>query len=235
MPLRGWDRAGAAAGTAAVVLLFAGEVLGGNDTHTPAAGTGQHIVTYYAANHTGVLAGTYLHGVAVLLLLWFAATLAATVRSSGQDAMATLIATASAVTAAAFGLWLVITAGLAFGAGLGQAPGAAQVLYQLRYLAQTLWSLPVAALTAATAVAVLRGRVLPRWHGWFSAATALAFLAGGAGMARAGFFAPDGGYGFLLFWLLPLWLLVTGLGLLRRAPAARDAAAAPGQIATPVP
>jgi hypothetical protein len=234
MPLRGWDRAGAAAGIAAVVLLFAGEVAGGNDAHPPATASGQHIAAFYAANHAGILAGTYVHGVAVLLL-WFAATLAATVRTRGQDAMATLITAASAVTAAAFGLWLVITAALAFGAGPGQDPGAVQLLYQLRYLAQTLWSLPVAALTAATAVAVLRGRVLPRWHGWFSAATALAFLAGGAGMARAGFFAPDGGYGFLLFWLLPLWLLATSLGLLRRPRPARDAAAAPGQIATPVP
>jgi hypothetical protein len=63
--------------------------------------------------------------------------------------------------------------------------------------------LPVAALTGATTVGVLRGRVLPRWHGWFSAATALAFLAGGADMARTGFFAADGDYGFLLFGCCP--------------------------------
>jgi hypothetical protein len=222
-------------GIMVAVVLLAGEVLGGNDAHPTATAPGQHIVAFYAANHTSSLAGTYVQGVAVLLLLWFAATLAATVRASGQDAMATLIAAASAVTAAAIGLWLIITAALAFGAGPGQDPGAAQVLYQLRYLTQTLWSLPVAALTAATAVAVLRGRVLPRWHGWFSVATALAFLAGGADMARAGFFAPHGGYGFLLFWLLPLWLLVTGISLLRRPAAARRGAAAPAQIATPVP
>lgn len=29
---------------------------------------------------------------------------------------------------------------------------------------------------------------------------------GGADLARNGFFALDGGYGFLLFWLLPLWV-----------------------------
>jgi hypothetical protein len=52
-------------------------------------------------------------------------------------------------------------------------------------------------------------------------------------MARTGFFAADGDYGFLLFWLLPLWLLVTGIGLLRGPRAAHNAAAAP--IATPVP
>jgi hypothetical protein len=149
--------------------------------------------------------------------------------------MATLIATASAVTAGAVGLWLVVTAALAFGAGPGQDPGATQALYQVRYLAETFWSLPVAALTAATAVAALRGRVLPRWRGWFSAAAALAFLVGGADMARAGFFATDGDYGFLLFWLLPLWLLVTGIGLLRRPRAAHDVTAAPEQVATPVP
>jgi len=235
MPLRGWERAGAAMGIAVVVLLVVGEVLGGDDLHPPATDSGQHITAFYAANQTGILAGTYLHGVALLLLLWFAATLAATVRTSGQDAMATLLATASAVTAGVFGLWLVITAALAFGAGPSQDPGAVQTLYQLRYLAETFWSLPVAALTAATAVAVLRGRVLPRWYGWFSAATALAFLVGGANMARSGFFAPDGDYGFLLFWLLPLWLLVTSIGLLRRPRAAHDATAAPAQLATPVP
>jgi hypothetical protein len=235
MPLRGWERAGAAMGIAVVVLLFVGEVLGGDDLHPPATDSGQHITAFYAANHAGVLAGTYLQGVALLLLLWFAATLAATVRASGQDAMATLIATASAVTASVFGLWLIFTATLAFGANPGQDPGAAQTLYQLRYLAETFWSLPVAALTAATAVAVLRGRVLPRWYGWFSAATALAFLVGGANMARSGFFAADGDYGFLLFWLLPLWLLVTSIGLQRRPRAAHHATTAPEQLATPGP
>jgi hypothetical protein len=234
MRLRGWERAGAAMGIAVVVLLFVGEVLGGDDLHPPATDSGQHITAFYAANHAGILAGTYLHGLALLGLLWFAATLAATVRTSGQDAMATLIATASAVTASVVGLWLVITATLAFGAGPGQDPGATQALYQLRYLAETFWSLPVAALTGATAVAVRRSRVLPRWHGWFSAATALAFLLGGADMARAGFFAADGDYGFLLFWLLPLWLLVTSIVLLRGPRIAPDATAAPEQIAAPV-
>ncbi len=233
MSLRGWERAGAAMGIAVVVLLFVGEVLGGGDVHPTATDSGQHVTAFYAANHAGVLAGTYLQGVALLGLLWFAATLAATVRVSGQDAMATLIATASAVTASVVGLWLIFTATLAFDANPGQDPGAAQLLYQLRYLAETFWSLPVAALTGATAVGVLRGRVLARWHGWFSAATALAFLVGGADMARTGFFAADGDYGFLLFWLLPLWLVVTGIGLLRGPRAAHDAAAAP--IATPVP
>jgi len=38
-----------------------------------------------------------------------------------------------------------------------------------------------------------------------SAVVAAAFLVGGASLARDGFFAPDGGYGFILFWLLPLW------------------------------
>jgi hypothetical protein len=235
MPLRGWERAGAAMGIAVVVLLFVGEVLAGDDPHPPATDSGQHVTAFYAANHAGVLAGTYLHGLALLGLLWFAATLAAAVRSSGQDAMATLIASASAVTAGVVGLWLVITATLAFDANSGQDPGAAQLIYQLRYLAETFWSLPLAALTGATAIGVLRGRVLPRWCGWFSAATALAFVVGGANLARSGFFAADGDYGFLLFWLLPLWLLATSLCLLRRPRAAHDAAAAHDQLATPVP
>ena len=33
----------------------------------------------------------------------------------------------------------------------------------------------------------------------------------GATLARHGFFAPDGGYGFIVFWLLPLWIAATGI------------------------
>jgi hypothetical protein len=55
------------------------------------------------------------------------------------------------------------------------------------------------------AVGVVRGS----WFRWFSFAVALAFLVGSAALARNGFFAPDGGYGFIFFWLLPLWVAVT--------------------------
>jgi hypothetical protein len=34
------------------------------------------------------------------------------------------------------------------------------------------------------------------------------FLVGGGALARNGFFAHDGGYGFILFWL-PAWVLAT--------------------------
>ena len=42
-----------------------------------------------------------------------------------------------------------------------------------------------------------------------SAVIALLSLVGGAALARNGFFAPDGGYSFLLFWLLPIWVVAT--------------------------
>jgi hypothetical protein len=48
-----------------------------------------------------------------------------------------------------------------------------------------------------------------RRYAWVSAVVAAAFLVGGASLARDGSFAPDGGYGFILFWLLPLWVAVT--------------------------
>jgi hypothetical protein len=37
------------------------------------------------------------------------------------------------------------------------------------------------------------------------------FLVGGGALARNGFFAPDGGYYFILFWLLPVWAMVTAV------------------------
>jgi hypothetical protein len=79
-------------------------------------------------------------------------------------------------------------------------------------------------LVATLEVAIQRapGRGLPGGATFFNVPLLVALLA----------FATDGDYGFLLFWLLPLWLVVTSFGLLRGPRAAHDAAAAP--VATPV-
>ncbi len=69
----------------------------------------------------------------------------------------------------------------------------------------------------ATAAAVLRTRVLPRWYGIASLVAAGILLVGALTFAQDGFLAPDGGYTFLGYGIELLWTATTGVLLFRLA------------------
>lgn len=77
----------------------------------------------------------------------------------------------------------------------------------------------------SVATGAIRSSSFARWYAWGSAVAGVAFLVGGATLARNGFFAPDGGYGFILFWLLPVWAAVSGFVLRLKSPESAVAAA----------
>lgn len=212
-----------------VVLLFAGEVALGDTTHPPADASGEKVVAFFEEYGTGSLIGAYIQALAAMALLWFVASVASALASWGRLTTAALIATSGAVAVGVFLLYLLLSAVLAFGAvsNGGLDAGAGGALYQSRFMAQTFYSFPVAVLVGATSVGVLHLRFFPRWYGWSGVAVAATFLVGGADVARSGFFAPDGDYGFILFWLFPLWLIVTSVVFMRRTgdprPAEREA------------
>lgn len=104
--------------------------------------------------------------------------------------------------------YIFLTGALAFGAAVDGGPAVGKALWEIRFVAESFINFPVALLVGAVALAS-GGAVPRRWYRWFSLVVALAFLIGGATFARNGFFAPDGGYGFIFFWLVPLWVAVT--------------------------
>ena len=104
--------------------------------------------------------------------------------------------------------YVFLTSALAFGAALDAGPAVGKALWEIRFIAETFINFPVAMFVGSISFAA-HAVVQRPWYRWFSLAVALAFLVGGATVARNGFFAPDGGYGFILFWLLPLWVAVT--------------------------
>ena len=113
------------------------------------------------------------------------------------------------LTLTAYTTYVFLTAALAFGAATDATPETAKSLWEIRFVSETFVYFPVALLIGSVAFAVRPGLTRP-WYRWGSLATAAIFLAGGAALTRNGFFAPDGGYGIILFWLLPGWVAVTG-------------------------
>ena len=186
------------AGIGFAVLVLVSEVLKG-ESPSPNA-PAREIVDFLVDGRTTILAGAY-----VQMLALFLAAFAIVSVTGWPDSVADRFARLGLVlTLAAYTAYVFLTAASAYGAADLPA-GTVKALWQVRFVSETFVAFPAALLIGASAWAS-RAR---RRYAWFSAVVAAAFLVGGASLARDGFFAPDGGYGFILFWLLPLWVVVT--------------------------
>jgi hypothetical protein len=192
-------------GLAFAVVILVSEVLKG-DSPSP-TGPAAEIVSFFADHRSTILAGAYVQMLALFLLALLFATLPDDVMP--VDAVAGRLARLGlALTLTAYTTYVLFTAALAFGAATDTTPETAKSLWEIRFVSDTFINFPVALLIGSVAFAVRPG-LTRSWYRWGSLAIAAMFPVGGAALARNGFFAPDGGYGFILFWLLPLWVALT--------------------------
>jgi hypothetical protein len=194
-----------AAGILFAVTILVSEILKG-DSPSP-TGPAQEIATFFEDHRSTILAGAYVQMLALFLLAFLFAASANELLP--QEALSGRLGRIGLVLVlVAYTGYIFLTAALAFGAAVDAGPAVGKALWEIRFVAESFINFPVALLVGAVAFAS-GGAVPRRWYRWFSLVVALAFLIGGATFARNGFFAPDGGYGFILFWLVPLWVAVT--------------------------
>lgn len=209
-----------AAGVGFVVVTLVSEILKG-DSPSP-TGPAATIVAYLADNRSGILAGAYVQMLGLFLLALVALAAVERLWLAGRRREAPLAALGGVLLLAAYTAYVFLTAALGFGAGTDAEPATAKALWEVRFVAETFIAFPAALLVGSVAAGSVRTSTFPRWYAWGSVLSAVAFLVGGAAVARNGLFAPDGGYGFILFWLLPVWVAVTGFavtgGTARRSP-----------------
>jgi hypothetical protein len=203
------------AGIAFLAILVVAIILGGGDTPN-ADDSIRTIKAYYADNDDKVMLGDGLGSIAVLFLVWFAASLRRTVyRVEGGDGrLATLILVGGA--AAATGAWVVFGIDFAVADVSDDVGGVA--LQSLNALNNSFF-LPLAGGWAlfmlASGFAIVKTGALPRAFGW------IALVLGVTGVTPIGFFS-------LLIGLL--WVGVVSVLLYMRE--GRPAAAEPPPTAT---
>jgi hypothetical protein len=200
-------RVGSAAGIGFLLLILVSEVL--KSSSPSPTGSAGSIVAYLHDHRGGILAGAYVQMLSLFLLALVLLIAIERVAVAGRRREAALAAGAGLLLIVSYTTYVFLTAALAFGAGPDAAPTTAKALWEIRFVSETFIAFPAALLVGSVATAAWRMSTVPRWYATGSALAAVAFLAGGATLARNGFFAPDGGYGFILFWLLPLWVAVT--------------------------
>jgi len=192
-------------GIAFVVTILLSEVLKG-DSPSP-TGPEQEVATFFGDHRSAILAGAYVQMLALFLFaLLFAAV--ANELMSQESLSGRLARVALVLLLVSYTTYVFLTSALAFGAALDAGPAVGKALWEIRFVAETFINFPAAMFVGSIAFAA-QGVVQRPWYRWLSLAAAVAFLVGGTTVARNGFFAPDGGYGFILFWLLPVWVAVT--------------------------
>jgi hypothetical protein len=189
-----------AAGVVAAVLVAIAFFTGPNSPGDDA--TGAQVIAWYNSHHASDFVGDLIGGLAVLFLVLFAVALARQVRT-GDRWLAH-----GALAGAVFG-------GVGFLTSVGFDTVLAQDHNHLTIAsAQTLsllendFFLPIligfALFGILTGLAVVVGRILPKWMGWVMFVFGLACLAG-----------PAGFFGLLA---VMLWVLVAGIWMVKQGP-----------------
>jgi hypothetical protein len=191
---------GVLAGILVAIAIFTGPKSPGDNA------TGAQVITWYNSHHTSEFVSDILGGLAVLFLVLFAVALARQVRT-GDRWLAH-----GALAGAVFGGVGFLTS-IGFDAVLAQdhsrlTTSSAQTLNLL----SNDFFLPIlvgfALFGILTGLAVVIGRILPKWMGWVMFVFGLACLAG-----------PVGFFGLLA---TVLWVLVAGIWLVKQGPPVPD-------------
>jgi hypothetical protein len=209
-------RLGAAGAIAYGVMEIVGDSL---SSTTDSTQTPPQIAAYFAAHAPtpSTWIGIYLETLGMFAFLIFGAYLWSLGRDRQEGRLLAILALSGGVVQTAVGL-----AGeppkieLFFRATQGMDPQVAAAMLDLNNAAFFLGFMPQALLVAAASGLAIRTGLFPAWLGWAGLGVAAALLASIA--------APvDSNVHVLVNVVFFLWLAVTGIGLLWRAPAAMPA------------
>lgn len=211
------ERAGAATGILAVVLIAAGGVVAGS---APGPGAGDATISAYLIGHrTSVLAASLLFGAGVTLGLWFIGSLRAALRrAEGGAGRLSSVAFAAGLAGSSF---IMLDTALYATAAARAATTQPALLALLLHLAQAL-TIPLAfcvvALVAATSIVSERTHLFPTGVSFVAVfPLALSVLTCVGVFATRGALAPGGAVPQVGLMAATLaWVLVTSVVLVRK-------------------
>lgn len=213
-----------AAGAALVLFTLASDGLKG-DAPDPMGPAGR-IVAHLAERQDAVLLYHLPRAVALAILLGIAAMFAEHVAPRGP--LRSLLMAAAVLIVAVTALELLFTMMAAFAVTDGD-PATVKAFWQTRFVAASSTNLPWGLFAALAGVAAWPRH---RRYAIFCAVCTAGFLVGGACTLRAGFFSVFEAWGgFLMYWLGPILMCVTGSVVAQRAPAAEEPSSATPAVA----
>jgi hypothetical protein len=221
--MRNWERWAAGTGIGYVVAATLAFLIVPDPPNVDEGS--EFILNFVAANDSDLMWQSFFFGLASVFLLWFAGTLAGTLRRAEGDQASRLPAIIVASAGAATALFLIgVTALGALASGVEvMDQGVAYGLYQFGNYAFVMTDFPAAAFVWAASLGIARTVFLPRSVALVGGIVGLLLLvnAGGRLLADASTFAAGGTTGTVIFVLFIFWVLVTSIFLVQRVPAGR--------------
>jgi hypothetical protein len=206
-------RRGGLAGLAALLALVASLPLA--PPWPPASAGTAAVIDYFASHRAGFLRQAWLATGGAILLVPFAAALAALLRGAGRPLAGGTVFGAMLVFVGAFGINWIPWIGIAFRPG--HPPEIVRALYDFGLLGQFVGvGMPLALLFGAVAAGTHDGAVLPRWIAWLSAALVPLNLALAAATSVSGLLSPSGPLGFASIGLFTVFGIAAAIAMIRR-------------------
>jgi hypothetical protein len=214
-----WERWAAATGFAFFALLVLGFAI------VPAAPPKANdsvakITSYYVDHRKALLIAGYLGGLSLVFGLWFIGSLRSYLRQAeGGVGRLSAVAFGAALVSAAVAIFSgVATNALAFKiAGTQGTAAVVRTLFDLSSMAVGFLWFPAAVWAAATGTVAWRTGAFPKWYAQVSLLGAIVFVVGGTSVyVDNGALATGGVYGFIVFIVFALWILVTTILLVQR-------------------
>lgn len=227
-----WERWGAASGYLVLVLGIAAAAF--ERGAPPANAPAEESLAFFTAYRSELRMQSLLFVLSAgVYLWWFGSLHSFLVRAEGETARLSTIAFGAGVLWV--GLQLVLQSvqvALAMGVGDDMTSALVGMLGDLAYVLSVIAYVPMAVMLAAIATVSLRAGVFPAWLGWLSALAAAANLVMSLGIAvDSGPLVPGGALTYLLYALMPIWLVaVTTVMVVRLGKPASDRAIATGAM-----
>jgi hypothetical protein len=221
-----WERLAAGSGILFVVLFVIAFFVPGKPPTMSA--TNAKWVDFFITNQREIKVSAILFGLALVAFVWFGGSLASRLRGAGEPRLAAIAFGGVVATAAVFAFMITIWAAVAYRIAAEQ-PSFVKSFVDVGTISQTVISFPVAIVIGATAIAIWRSGIAPKWWAQLDGLAALCVLVGGGALSHKGFYSPDGGFATISLIVALAWTLVTSAWL------ASAIAAEPAPKATPVP
>jgi len=217
-----WDRLWRSAGLQSVVLFIVGYFLCGEQ---PAPGAAPDALgSFYETHRMGILIATFLFGMALLNLLWFAAAIRSALRDAGQDGWGAAVTASSAVVGAVLLLLMMASAALAYRIAGSGNPAFASGLNDIMWATVVASSFLRAMLIMAGTFGLWRAGSISNSLFAAGVAALVLVLLGGTTWAASGIWAPDGVYSRLVSPLIGIAWIVVISGVLLKGPSVVRAA-----------
>jgi hypothetical protein len=204
-----WDRLAALGGVVFVVLFLIGLLAPGSPPTVDDSGA--EVVEFFTDSRGAILFGTWLIGLGVIALLWFAASLVTAMREAGEARLATAAFGGLILGVAIAAMASLLQAGLAYSVAGEIEPDEVRALYHLTVVANTLSGVIFAAFALAVAGATVRTGFLPRAWGWASGGVGLLFIVSATAWGRDGFWSPTGAIVIVVNITFVVWVAGTSV------------------------